>query len=656
MTYFGANGGTVGAPGAGSAMPFEPFFKVWSQWLRNSMGPMTTIPGASLPWLTKPGISTGEEVKPLPTGALANDPLLSALDKVQEANPLSNIVPLDWLEITRALQTLWMREMSNPARAMQVATEYNRRLFETTMNVWSDAAARFWGMQREGDDEGGSDPRFSSEVWETNPYYKMLKETYLLASEYLMKEAEKTDGQADEEKQRQLNFHLRQFVEAMAPANFLLTNPEALRRAFETGGASLVEGARNLLSDIEDGTLSMVDATAFEVGENLAITPGKVVYRNKLMELIQYEPQTEQVYEVPLLFIPPWINKYYILDLREENSFIRYLVEQGFQVFMISWKNPDESMAGTKFEDYMTLGAFEATDVARQITGADKVNPVGYCIGGTLLGIMLAYLAADEGDEKGETFGAPTFLTAMLDFSDVGDQAVFTDEPRVEYMELQMLERGYLPGQLLDNMFNLLQPTQLIWTNVITNYLMGQKPPAFDMLYWNSDSTNQPRDAHSWYVRNTYVENNLVEPGKVEFNGRPLDLGKITGGIYAVSTQKDHIAPWKSGWATCKFTNGNIRYALADGGHVAGVVSPPGKGRGYWASDDCGQYASADEWFENVGDEQDGSWWEDWTRWLQQHSGEQVDPPPQVGSEEYPPIEDAPGTYVKETPAGEPVA
>src|ERR687886_346006 len=472
MTDSGESGGVMGFPNAGPEMSFEPFFKMWSEWLRNSMGPMSTVPGASVPWLTKPGVSTGEEAKPLPKGAVANDPLLSALEQAQEANPLRNIIPLDWLELTRALQTLWMREMSDPARAMQVTTDFNRRLFEKSMDVWTNAASRFWGMQsEEEEEEGTSDPRFSAAEWDSNPFYAMLKETYFLASEYLLNEAQETaNGKEDTEEQRRLRFHLQQFVEAMAPVNFLFTNPEALRRAFETG-------------------------------ENLAITPGKVVYRNRLMELIQYEPQTEQIYEVPILFIPPWINKYYIVDLREENSFIRYLVEQGFQVFMISWKNPDESMADIEFEDYMTLGVLEAADVVRQITGAEKVNPIGYCIGGTLLGVTLAYLAAEEGDEKRGTFNAPTFLTAMLDFSDVGDQSVFIDEPRVEFMELQMLERGYLPGQHLDNMFNLLQPTQLIWTNVITNYLMGQKPPAFDMLYWNSDSTSLPRDAHMWYLR-----------------------------------------------------------------------------------------------------------------------------------------------------------
>ncbi|HZG63103.1 MAG TPA: class I poly(R)-hydroxyalkanoic acid synthase [Rubrobacteraceae bacterium] len=642
----GDGGGAMGTPTAGSA-PFEPFFKAWSEWLANNMGGMTAVPGASLPWLTKPGTSTGEEIKPLPQGALANDPLLSALDKVMSAaNPLSNIVPLDWMEITRALQTIWMREMSNPQRAMQVATEYNQRLFQTTMNVWTDAVSRFWGLpQQEEEEEGKPDPRFSSEAWEANPYYRMLKETYFLATEYLLNEADETDGQGDTEEQTRLKFHLRQFVEAMAPVNFLLTNPDVLKRAFETGGTSLVEGARNLISDIEDGSLSMVDAAAFEVGENLATTPGKVVYRNELMELIQYEPQTEQVYETPILFMPPWINKYYIVDLRPENSFMKYLVEQGYQVFLISWKSADESMASIKFEDYMKLGPLAAADVARQITGADKVNPVGYCIGGTLLGTTLAYLAADESDERREAFGSPTFLTAMMDFSDIGDQAVFVDEPRVEFMEMTMKELGYLPGQQLSNMFNLLQPTQLIWSNVVTNYLMGQKPPAFDMLYWNSDSTSLPRDAHQWYLRNTYVENNLKEPGKIEFDGRRIDLTKITGDIYSIGTRKDHIAPWKSGWAICRLTSGNIRYALAGGGHIAGVVSPPEKSRGYWVSDGCGQYETADEWLENA-EEHQGTWWDDWTAWLASRSGEQVDPPG-VGSEQYSPIEDAPGSYVK---------
>src|SRR5215211_3729906 len=543
MPNSGENAGETGIPNSGLAA-FAPF-EVWSEWLRNNMGTMSASPGSN----------GEEEAEAVPEGATPSDPLISAMGKLSD-NPMSNIIPIDWMEISKALQTLHKRQMSDLQRTKQVATDYNRRLEEAMVKVWNEAASRFWGLPRQEQEEeeeetGKPDKRFSDPEWESNPYYKMLKVMYLLTSE----------------------FHLKQFVDAIAPVNFFHTNPAAIRSAIQTGGMSLADGARNLASDLEEGRLSMVDSEAFEVGENLATTPGKVVYRNELIELIQYEPQTEQVYEVPILFIPPWINKYYIVDLRPENSFIRYLVEQGFQVFMISWKNPDESMADIKFEDYMTLGPLEAAGVARQITGADKVNPIGYCIGGTLLGITLAYLAADEGDEKREAFGAPIFLTAMLDFSEVGDQSVFIDEPRVEFMEMVMKELGYLPDQHLKNMFNLLQPTQLIWTNIVTNYLMGQKPPAFDMLYWNSDGTRQPRDAHSWYIRNTYVENNLVEPGKVEFGGRPIDLGKISGDTYAVGTQKDHIAPWKSGWSLCKLTNANIRYTLAGGGHIAGVVS-----------------------------------------------------------------------------------
>src|ERR671913_357403 len=336
------SGAGMGFPMAGQTAPFAPF-EMWMEWFKNNMGNASATPGAGVPWLMSPGISTGEEE--LPEGAVKNDPLMSAMQKAWEANPVSSVIPIDWIEITRALQTLWMREMSDPVRATQVAADYNRRFVQASMEVWQEAE-------------------------------------------------ETANGQADTEEQRRLKFHLRQFVEAMAPVNFFLTNPAAIKRAIETGGTSLVDGARNLMSDLEDGSLSMVDSEAFEVGENLATTPGKVVYRNRLMELIQYEPRTEQVYETPILFIPPWINKYYIVDLSPENSFVRYMLEQGFQFFMISWKNPDASMADVKFEDYMHEGPLEAVDVALEITGAEKVNPIGYCIGGNLLGLVMGHLAA----------------------------------------------------------------------------------------------------------------------------------------------------------------------------------------------------------------------------------------------------------------------
>ena len=642
------SGAGMGFPMSGQTTPFAPF-EMWMEWFKNNMGNASATPGAGVPWLMSPGISTGEEE--LPEGAVKNDPLMSAMQKAWEANPVSSVIPIDWIEITRALQTLWMREMSDPVRATQVAADYNRRFVQASMEVWQDAAYRFWGLprpQEEGEqsEQMEGDKRFSAPEWGQNPYYETLKQLYLLASDYLLQEAEETaNGQADTEEQRRLKFHLRQFVEAMAPVNFFLTNPAAIKRAVETGGTSLVDGARNLMSDLEDGSLSMVDSEAFEVGENLATTPGKVVYRNRLMELIQYEPRTEKVHEVPIVFIPPWINKYYIVDLRPENSFVKYMLEQGFQFFMISWKNPDASMADVKFEDYMHEGPLEAVDVALEITGADKVNPIGYCIGGTLLAMMMAYLAAGD-DEERQKLGPPTFMVSLQDFSEVGELSAFIDEPQVEFMEMQMLERGYLGGRNLANVFNLLQPRQLVWSNVINNYLLGQKPPAFDMLYWNSDSTRQPRDAQNWYLRNTYLENNLVKPGKIEFDGRPLDLGKITGDIYAVGAEKDHIVPWRSAWSIGKLTGGNVRFTLAAGGHIAGMMAPPDKAKGYWASEETGKYETPEEWLEHA-EQHEGTWWEDFISWLGPHSGEQVDPP-QVGSDQYPPIEDAPGTYVKE--------
>src|SRR5215216_3567771 len=627
-----------------AAVPMAPF-DLWTQWLRANMGVVTATPGASVPWLASPRVSTGDEVESLPEGAIRNDPLLSTLEKLWDANPLQNVLPINWVEITRALQTLWAREMSDPARAAERAAEYNRRLFEATFEAWSDATARFWGLPlEEKEEEGKPDKRFSDPEWEGNPFYQTLKESYLRASEYLLEEADATDGQRDDEEQRRLKFHLKQFVDALAPVNFLFTNPAALRRIVETGGTSLAEGTRNLLADLKEGRLSMTDATAFELGENIAVTPGKVVYRNELIELIQYEPQTEKVHEVPILFIPPWINKYYILDLRPKNSMVNYLIEQGFQVFMISWKNPDASMEDLKFEDYMTEGPLAAAEVVKEITGSEKINPVGYCVGGTLLAIMLAWLAA--GDDE-NPFGASTFMVALQDFTDVGDTAVFIDEPQVEFMEQQMMERGYLDNRKMANMFNLLRSNDLIWSNVVNNYLLGQKPPAFDLLYWNADGTRMARDAHSFYLRNTYLENNLIEPGKVEIKGRPIDLGKIEGEVYAVGAERDHIVPWYSAWKISRLTNGTTRFTLANSGHIAGKINPPSKGKGrYWATENGGAFDTPAEWRENAR-EHEGSWWEDWSKWLDAHSGEMVDPP-ELGSETYPPIEDAPGTYVKE--------
>jgi polyhydroxyalkanoate synthase len=634
------------AGGSGTMGPAAAPFDLWAQWMRANMGAMTATPGASVPWLAAPGVSTGDEVEDLPSGAIRNDPLLSTLEKLWDANPVQNVLPINWVEISKSLQTLWQRELSDPAAAMQRATDFNMKLWGATMESWQDAANRFWGIEgQKEEEEGRPDRRFSAPDWTENPYYETLKESYLLASEYLLNEVDETDGQ-DTEEQRRMRFHLQQFVDALAPVNFLLTNPAALKRAFETGGVSLAEGTRNLLADLEEGRMSMTDANAFQPGENLAITPGKVVYKNDLIELIQYEPTTEKVHETPIVFFPPWINKYYILDLQPKNSMVKYLVDEGFTVFMTSWKNPDASMEGTKFEDYMTMGPLAAVEAVKDITGSEKVNPVGYCVGGTLLAVTLAWLAAG-GDEN--PFNACTFMVSLQDFAEVGDTAVFMDEPQVEFMEQQMLERGYLDNRKMANMFNLLRSNDLIWSNVVNNYLLGQKPPAFDLLYWNADGTRMARDAHSFYIRNTYLENNLIKPGKVEVLGRKIDLGTIEGEAYAVGAEKDHIVPWDSAWKIGQVTNAKTRFALANSGHIAGMINPPSKGKGkHWVNEsgDAGSAATAEEWRQNA-TEHEGSWWEDWTNWLEPFSGDEVDPP-KMGSEKYPPIEDAPGSYVKE--------
>lgn len=610
-------------------MPFD----VWSEWFKNNMQ-------EGAPWMM---LSPGEEAHVKTRASSGKDPLLSVVEKAWEANPLQSVLPINWVEITRSLQTLWMREMRDPAQATARAMDYNMRAWSAAMESWNKTVSRIWGIPVEEDDGGGSDKRFSSPEWETNPYYHTLKETYNLASEYLLTEIEETDGEAGTEEQRRLRFHLKQFVDAMAPVNFLLTNPAALRRVVETGGASVAEGTRNLLADVQEGKLTMTDVNAFEPGENLAITPGKVVYRNELIELIQYEPQTEKVHEVPMVWMPPWINKYYILDMQPKNSFVKYMVEQGYTLFVVSWKNPDASMDETSFEDYMHKGPLAAAEVVREITGSETVNPMGYCIGGTLLAMTLSYLEA-KGENK---FGPATFMVSLQDFSEVGDTSVFIDDEQVDFMERQMLERGYLDSSSLYNMFNLLRSNDLIWSNVVNNYLMGQKPPSFDLLYWNSDNTRMARNAHSFYIRNTYLENNLVEPGKVELDGVPIDLGRIKQDIYAVGAEKDHIVPWKSAWSISQLAGGNTRFVLGHSGHIAGIINHPGKEKGsFWTNDAAEKANTPEEWLEAT-EKHDGSWWTDWAKWLEKRSGEKTEPP-KMGSEKHPPIEDAPGSYVKE--------
>lgn len=562
-------------------------------------------------------------------------------DQVWQANPLHRLLPMSWGEITRALITLSARSIADPVHTTAAVVELGQTMWLEAAETWIGTAARWWGLAPAMQQGAEADRRFDAPEWEQHPFFRLLKQSYLAFSRYLIQEAER---QADDHTERQrLVFHLRQLLDAASPTSFLPTNPAALRKAWETGGSSVADGLRNLMDDLGQGRLSMTDTDAFAPGKNLATTPGKVIYRNRLIELIQYAPMTAQTYAAPLLFIPPWINKFYILDLQPKNSLVHFLLEQGFSVFMISWKNPDASMEAVTFDDYITDGPLAASEVVRDVTGAERINPIGYCIGGTLLAMMLAGLAA----RRDGRFGSATFMVSLLDFSEVGDTAVFIDEPQIAYIEQQMLERGYLDSRHLSTMFNLLRANDLIWSTVINNYLMGNKPPAFDLLYWNNDGTRMARAAHSFYLRNTYLENNLIKPGRISALGQPIDLRRIRQDVYAVGAEKDHIVPWRSAWRIAQLTSAKTRFVLAASGHIAGMINPPSKGKGgHWANDVLAPPASADDWLAGA-QKHDGSWWTDWAGWLAARSRERIAAPP-VGSAAYPPICDAPGAYVLE--------
>jgi polyhydroxyalkanoate synthase len=547
---------------------------IWSTWMQFGFDITQRWTSLVQPWWQLPDLRAGDlpsaGAKQL-TEDLAHDPLLKSIEQMWNANPLHDVIPLDWAGIAWALRTVWLRSLTRPDMLLAFS-ELNATVWRSALDIWSEAGRRWCGQVSSDPAEAAKsgDKRFAAPEWHSNALYHTLKEVYLLASDWLLKHAEVVD-MADVERLR-LDFHLRQFVDAMSPALLLAFNPVALRRAFETGGTSLADGMRNLMNDIRQGRLSMVDESAFTPGRNLALTPGKVVHRNKLLELIQYEPQTPSVYQTPLLILPPWINKYYIMDMQPKNSMVAFLARQGFTVFMVSWKNPDAAMEDTAIEDYVDLGPLQASDVVREITGSETVNVMGYCIGGTLLSMTLALLSA----KRDRRFGSATFVVSLQDFSRVGDTAVFMDDASVDFVEQQMMERGYLDSREMANMFNLLRSNDLIWSNVVNNYLLGQKPPAFDLLYWNSDGTRMARAAHSWYLRNTYVENNLIVPGKIELYGKKLDLGRIRNDVYAVGAQKDHIVPWQAAWRVTQLVGGNVRFVLASSGHIAGIINPPG--------------------------------------------------------------------------------
>jgi polyhydroxyalkanoate synthase subunit PhaC len=596
-------------------------FKAWSKLIESTMKGNPAMP------TTVEHVQEGE-----------NDSWLTLIDQFWQANPYSKLVPLHPAEMTRALQQIWLDAVRNPDRAWATSSDFVGQYSQ----VMAATTLKFWGQSKESEPivapEKG-DKRFSAPDWEQNPMFDALKQTYLLTATTLLKTASEVEG-LDEQQQRKLVFYLRQFLDAISPTNVLFTNPQVLHETVQSGGKNLVTGMEHLLRDLQAGQMKMTDTDAFAPGRNLALTPGQVIYRNRLVELIQYTPTTRKVYAIPLLFIPPWINKYYILDMQPQSSLIKFLVDNGFTVFVISWKNPDASMEEISFEDYLTLGPLSALDVMKEITGSPRINAVGYCIGGTLLSMTLPYLVA-KGDE---TINSATFFVSLQDFTEVGDTSVFIDEPQVAYVEGQMLERGYLENRSMATMFNMLRANDLIWSNVVNNYLLGKEPPAFDLLYWNADGTRMARVAHSFYLRNTYLENNLIKPKKIVLKGVPIDLKQIHLDIYAVGTEQDHIVPWKSAWRISQLASGKVRFVLGGSGHIAGIINPPSKGKGYWTNEK--PVKTADEWLESA-EQHKGSWWANWLKWLSRRSSEQGTPP-LMGSTTYPPLTPAPGTYVLE--------
>jgi len=559
----------------------------------------------------------------------------------QAADAGSGHVEFDPLHIGNAFMEMTAKLMSDPTKLV----EANMNLWQNYMSLWQNTALRFMGEVSSPvalPDAG--DRRFKDEMWEQNEIFDFIKQSYLLSARWVQNVVNGVEGM-DEHSAQKLDFYTRQFVDAMAPSNFVLTNPEVLRTTIESGGENLIKGLNNLLDDLERGkgklSIRMTDYDAFKVGENIAVTPGKVVYQNELMQLVQYLPSTDKVLQTPLLVVPPWINKYYILDLRPKNSFIKWAVDQGHTVFVISWVNPDEHLASKGFGDYMQEGPLAAIDAIEKATGQSKVNMVGYCLGGTLTVCTLAHLAAKGLDRV----ASATLFTTMTDFSDPGELGVFIDEEQLTSIEEKMSEHGYLDGSEMAMTFNMLRANDLIWSFVVNNYLLGKDPFPFDLLYWNSDSTRMPAAMHSFYLRKMYQQNMLIQPGAVELGGTPIDLSKIKTPLYMLSAREDHIAPWKSTYALTQNASGPVKFVLAASGHIAGVVNPPAANKYcYWVNSKKAK--TPDAWLTGAKQEE-GSWWPDWHGWVQKTCGTPQIPARVPGDGNLPVVQDGPGDYVK---------
>jgi polyhydroxyalkanoate synthase len=544
----------------------------------------------------------------------------------------------DEIGVSKAFADLATRMMSDPYKLAGAGM----KMWQSQFELWQSWVKQVTGAETTSPaPETKSDPRFRSELW-NNWVFDYIRQAYLVAAEDVQNTVAEVEG-LDQQTARKVQFFTKQYVDALAPSNFVLTNPDVLKATMETGGKNLLDGLNNLLNDIDRGqgklAIKMVDNKAFKMGENVATTPGKVVFQTELMQLIQYEPTTPDVYATPLLIVPPWINKYYILDLRQSNSFIKWAVDQGITVFVISWVNPDEKLAEKTFDDYLIEGPLAALDAIEQATGEKSINLIGYCLGGTLSAAALGWLAARKQSDR---IKSTTFFTTMIDFEEPGELGVFVDEGVLANLEKKMQQRGFLEGSDMATTFNLMRANDLVWSFVVNNYLLGREPMPFDLLYWNSDATRMPARMHTFYLRHMYIRNELREPCAVSLAGEAIDLSQVKTPAYFISTLEDHIAPWKSTYAGAKLFSGPVKFVLGGSGHIAGIVNPP-KSNKYWYWTNPSLDQDAEGWLDTA-DKHPGSWWSDWLDWIAKFGGKKV-PARKPGDSGLKVLEDAPGSY-----------
>ncbi|MBU24568.1 MAG: class I poly(R)-hydroxyalkanoic acid synthase [Gammaproteobacteria bacterium] len=539
----------------------------------------------------------------------------------------------DTAEIVNNLTDLWshlvMQPWTNPQGWLEMINKYQQDQFE----IWTDLMNGTVNFQ------APKDRRFDSDEWSKLPAFNFIKQSYLLTADLLRKS---TDAIPLDEKERvKLKFYTQYFIDAMSPSNFINLNPDVITEAMKTDGQSLIDGLQNLLSDLEKGRITMTDESAFTLGENIGVSRGSVVFRNHLFELIQYRPTTENVYQRPLLIVPPCINKFYILDLQPQNSFVKWCVDQGNTVFLISWVNTTPEYSHVDWDDYVQDGVFEATRIVKEITDEKKLNAVAWCIGGTILASALAVMQK----RLDQSVGSVTLLTTLLDFAEPGDLGVFLDKEEVDFRATQIAKEGVMSGKNLSLGFNMIRSNELIWSYFVNNYLKGKMPPPFDLLYWNSDPTNLPAAMYNTYVSEMYIKNNLAKPRGFTCCGEPVELNKIKIPMYFFSAIDDHIAPWKSTFSGTELLGGSLKFVLGGSGHIAGVINPPAKNkRNYWTNGELGQ--GPDHWFETATDHL-GSWWTHWHEWLNEQDDRQV-PARQIEIDgEYKEIVPAPGDYVR---------